>query len=428
MTSSRKNRGGEVESAVFRVESEGNIFWVVQEHSGKSASRFVCTCPQKYGCEHVGIVMAHMDRLVKQAGGGGSITGKPGTAESSRDSFSSLVPGPPVDPALKKKSEAIGDNPEELEPIVEKLKAFVSLVAGVKISQNRKELAGPIDDVIQSLEGIFATDMLKSVAGLRRSVLAEKPDPIAICIGIERVLGVIRILERRLNNESVNEKLQKTYLDRDWEIEETKQKEDVYLIEIARNSVLTPFEMRRSESFYMNTESGHLYIEEKYLRPGGGNPSVGPFPRLMHVNLMTVEPRLQPPCVNLMQYSVLPPPSEGELLKIKKLAGLTVDEAIRLYMKVVRIAGAPYPVFFTFAPLKTRIRGGRLIMWDSEGAMLGLAYCSAPYGCMAAREICESNQLHAICGMLVREGRYLAINPFSLLIEDSSGLNMIRIK
>ncbi len=203
--------------------------------------------------------------------------------------------------------------------------------------------------------------------------------------------------------------------------------EEARFVEIARNSVLVPFGLRRSESYYFCPTMGEFFIEEKYHPPGEGNPSVGPFPRNLSVSLMTLEPRLALPMVNLLQYAVLAPPEEGALASVKRAAFDTVEAVASAYHKVVNIVGSPYPVFVVFAPRKTFFHHNRLIMKDATGHLLPLAYGNFLHGCLATERLCVQHRLHAICGLLVREGRYLALSPLSLLVENRTGLKLIRI-
>jgi hypothetical protein len=424
-----------VDSAIFRVESDGRIYWVMEEKTMEGDSRLVCTCVQKYSCRHIEAVRKHLARY----GGAGSPAQEKKTPLMSehafRDSYPTLPPSArkgSIAPMLagmveRKKDKGLFGDPESLERAASALRNLVEGILSVKIEDGRESLRRITDEVLRSLEGIRATDLLKSVSALRRSVLEEKPDPVEVCTDIERVMGALHILESHRGRLPVDERLQTTYLGRAREIDEVEAREDVHLVEIARNSVLTPFKVRRSESYYFCTGTGELFIEEKYHLPGEGNPSVGPFPRSLRVNLMTIEPRLGLPAVSLLQYAVLPPPNEGDLLRIKTKAIGIVEAAVDLYKKVVGAAGSPYPVFVTFAPLKAQIHCDRLIMRDSDGDIIGLAYSSAPYGCLAAERICVRNHLHAVCGLLVREGKYMALSPLSLLIENGTGLKMMRI-
>ena len=436
MSSGKEHEPALVDSAIFRVESDGRIYWVVEEKTGEGEIRLTCTCVQKYSCRHVEAVRRHLARY-GVAAPAAEEKKTPGSAERmSSDFLPSIIPPPArrgsIVPLLagmverKRDSGLFGDD-ESLERAASALRKLLAGILSSKVEDNREILRGIADEAIRSLEGIQVTDLLKSVAALRRSVLEDRPDPVEVCVDIERVMGALRILESHRDRLPVDERLQTTYLGRSWEIDEIEAREEVHLIEIARNSVLTPFRVRRSESYYLCPGTGELFIEEKYHLPGEGNPSVGPFPRSLRVNLLTIEPRLGLPMVNLLQYAVLPPPNEGDLVRIKTMAVGSVEAAADLYGKVVAVVRSPYPVFVTFAPLRTQIHRDRLIMWDSDGDVIGLAYSSASYGCLAAEQICARNHLHAVCGLLVREGKHLAINPLSLLIENGGGLKMMRI-
>lgn len=436
MKAGKHTRGVVVDSAIFRIESGGKIFWVMEERVGEDNFRFMCTCRVKYNCEHIEAVKAHISRHVKPERGKNENGRNPGHENQSFDSLQSIPPpaaGPALAPRIsgtfkEKREKTFYGDPEKIAGTCESLKNTLKAILSGRIRNERDKLRRVTDELVKDFENIYVTDLLKSVADLRRAVLGETPDPIAVNIGIERVAGAINILEDFMNKLHVDDKLQTTYLGKVWEIGEIAQQEDVYLIEIARNTVLTPFGIRRSESYYTNRATGELFIEEKYHDPGGGNPSVGPFPRALHVNLMTIEPRLQPPAVNLLQYSVRPPPNEGDLLKIKTKAIDSVEAALNFYKQTVSVVRSPYPVFVTLAPLKTEFYNERLIMRDSEDDIIGLAYSSSPHGCLSVEKICSENHLHAICGLLVIESRYLAVNPLSLLIENGTGLKMMRIK
>jgi hypothetical protein len=425
--------GSTVDSAVFRVESGGAIFWVVEERVGDDRYRFTCSCPLKHQCDHVRAVMLHMER--SEGRGGAAEGGLPGASKPS-DSRPSLPPPsgrltrtPRLSGSTDDWAEAsLFDQPERTRRVADGLKSCLDRLLMEKVEGNREGIKAISDEIVRTVEGIQATDLLKSAADLRRALLEDTPDPVAVTIGIERLLGAIHVLQTHVDKLPLDERLQTTYLGRTWDTGDMDLVEDLLLMEIARNSVLTPFNVRRNESYYMNPSTGDLFVEERYQKPGGGNPSVGPFPKSLHVNLMTVEPRLQPPSLNLLQYSVRPPPGEGDLARIKSMALSTVESALSLYSHIVRVVRSPYPVFVTFSPLRTQMVDDRLIMWDTEGDALGLAYSSSPYGCLSVEAVCANNHLHAVAGLLVMEGRCLAINPLSLLVENGGGLRLERIK
>jgi hypothetical protein len=423
-----------VDSAVFRVESGGKIFWVVEERTGGDDYRFTCSCPLKHQCDHVRAVMSHMERSARR-GGEGAEGGTPSPSGPS-DSRPSLPPttGRLTRPPRLSGSQAawgeasLFDQPERTRRVADGLRACLDRLLVENVAGNREGMKDISDEIVRVVEGIQATDLLKSTAALRRAILEDTPDPVAVSIGFERVTGAIQILQSHVNKLPLDERLQTTYLGRTWDTGELDLVEDLHLMEIARNSVLTPFNVRRNESYYMNPFTGDLFVEERYQKPGGGNPSVGPFPKSLHVNLMTVEPRLQPPSLNLLQYSVRPSPGEGDLARIKTMALSTVESALGIYSHIVEVVRSPYPVFVTFQPLRTQMVDDRLIMWDTEGDALGLAYASSPYGCLSVEAVCANNHLHAMAGLLVREGKCLAINPLALLVENGGGLRLERIK
>jgi len=420
-----------VDASIFRVEEGGAVFWVVED-STAGAPRLVCSCPQRLGCAHVEAVTRHLGRLA-EAGGHPPLAvparaGRAGPSDS-RPSIPPAAQRSTLAPRmLADRGEILFGDAETTRRLCTSLRRALDEILTGSIGRNCEAMRRIADELVRTHRFVRATDLLKSVADLRRAILEDAPDPVSVCIGIERVLGAIAVMRSHLDGLPIDPRLQTTYLGREWEPSETDHVEDAFLLEIARNSVPTPFGIRRSESYYMAPGTGAIFVEEKYHPPGGGNPSVGPFPKALHVNLMTIEPRLQPPSIELLQYSVRPPPHEGELLKIKTMALAEVEVALAFYKQVVEAVRSPYPVFVAFRPTTTRLVDGRLVMADSDGDLLGLAYGTAPHGCLAVEALCAQNQLHAICGFLVMEERVLALSPLSLLIENGGGLTMTRIK
>jgi len=320
------------------------------------------------------------------------------------------------------------DDPASLARVTRAMRRAATSLAVRGAGADAAEPRAAVEEAIVELAGLVMTDALKAVADLRRCLADGAPSPAAFATAFQRFLGVLGVLETHAAGGKVDERLHATYLGRRWGMHETGQKEDVRLVELARTSFRTPPDMRISESFYMNAATGHLFVEEHYHLPGEGGFSVGPFPRMLAVNLMTVEPRVHPGAVTLMQYAVAGPPTESDLLQVKKMALDSVGGAVKLYRRVVKTARCPYPVFAVVAPVATSTAGGNVTMQDAEGAAIPLAREASPADCHAAAQICGAGRLHAACGHLVLEEGRLALVPLSLLVEEDASLRLARIR
>lgn len=416
----------QIETAVFRVKSGDEKFWVIVEIQSKGSMSFVCSCGLKDLCDHIKVVKNFLSQF--KFGSQKSFTndifstsdnGSDNLREISLSSVSNVSLSTPE----SKSEEKISSEIKRVHDAVENFLNSILNPDGL----DKETVMKSAELISKDLKGFYATDLLKSVSSLRRAVLKDTWDSIEICVSIERVEGALKILKRYINGEFVQPNLLTSFVGRRKKVDDLPAIQEIRLIEVARNSVLTPFGIRRSESFYLSPSDGEIFMEEKYHPVAEGNPSIGPFPRNLWVNLMAVEDGPWLKFVRILQYSVLKPLSDADFARIKTFALPSVEECIKLYKSTVEKAGSPYPVFIIFAPIKVSFSEGKLIMQDHEENVLGLAYLSSPDNSSAVEKICRTKKLHAISGMLIREGRFIVLSPMSVLIEDESGLKIIRI-
>lgn len=414
----------QVTEVVFRVEEKGKVYYVIEEKTSEGI-RFNCTCPTKYNCKHIMTVKEYIIDYKKY---------QPSfkienfsKAKLSTGSSTSKETKTPI-PIKAIKEIDLTSNTETLDAIINLTQEVVSDVLSGTIEKSREKLKSRIEQLTSILSNVCATDLLKSIADLRRSILAERIEPDTICNALERTEGALRILKKFRKAEEIDERLKTTYLGKTTEFFEAEKKEDFFLIELARSSVRTPFNKRRTESYYMEQSTGQLFVEEQYQRPGVSNLKIGPFPRILHVNLAIVIPRPQPQGIKLLQYSIHTPPKETHFLRVRNMAIRTLATARQTYKKTVNLVKTPYPVFVAFAPASTELKDkAPLIMHDGEGESIGLAYTSSRYTCASMENICADAKLHVVCGFILREGPSLAINPISCIVEKPDGFHLIRL-
>jgi hypothetical protein len=143
---------------------------------------------------------------------------------------------------------------------------------------------------------------------------------------------------------------------------------------------------------------------------------------------MMIMPGIPPVPVRLMQYVILPPPGENDLLKLKKASLSSVQEAHDVLRATIRLVQAPYPAFVSFAPARVHASQGRAALADAEGLILRLAHRVDPYACESLALMVGSSLIHCVLGMLVWTGREVALNPLSVLVEHPRGLSLVRLR
>lgn len=427
-----ENDGGVV-GAVFHVDADGERWMVYEGRTAAGGTELACTCPARRGCEHVAAVLIHMARRIPAAPTAGSAEEPaPVTERESWPSDSAISASfthlPAAMQAEKDVTSLEGDAPR-----VRRIRTVISSIIRSLVmlgpEDGRETLRGLVGDLEKELGGVAAPDLVRPSSELRTLVMRGSADPGQAAMLMERLRGVLAVLGAAAEGDEPGRKLEASFLGRRWAFEEARRAEDVLLLEVARNTVLTPFGLRRNKAYYLDLLSGQMHVEQSHEQPGDArNPSVGPFPRRVHAGLMMVTPGIPPAPIRLLQYVILPPPGEAELLKLKKASLSSAAEAFDVLKRAVKTVQAPYPAFVSFSPARVLASGGLAALADGEGSILRLAYRVDEHACRSLALMATTNRIHCVAGMLLWTGHEVALNPLSVLLEHARGLSLVRLR
>jgi len=307
--------------------------------------------------------------------------------------------------------------------------SIIQALVTLGLRAGSETLRGLVTELEKELDGVAAPDLARPASELRTLVLRGTADPGQAAMLMERLRGVLGVLGAVAEGRKPGRKLETSFLGRRWAFEEARRAEDVLLLEVARNTTLTPFGLRRNRAYYLDLLSGQMHVEQSHEQPGDArNPSVGPFPRRVHAGLMMITPGIAPAPVRLLQYVILPPPGEADLLKLKTASVSSAAEAFDVLRQAVKTVQAPYPAFVSFSPARVLASGGLAALADGEGAILRLAYRVDEYACRSLALMAATRRIHCVAGMLLWTGHEVALYPLSVLLEHARGLSLVRLR
>ncbi len=417
-----------VKASVFHVETAGERYMVYETFSSGGQPELLCTCPQVRGCEHAAAVIAHMARLVAQSQQGPELADAERVSWTTGDGLGGFSVSMPPQPPSSLPAAALAQDRDLVRKVAGTLERILCVIADVGIARGRGQLTALCEELRTCLLGVSGMDAARACAELRDLVLAEAPDPGRAAVVLERVRGVIEVARAFLDR-GAPIALEASYLGRTFSFDESERLEDMTLVEMARSSTLTPFGLRRNRAYYLDTYTGRTFVE--HTSEGTDEvsvPTVGPFPRRIHAGLMIVTPGLGPSPVRLLQYVIMPPPGENELLKIKKSALTTVAQLRAALRQTTAAALAPCPSFVAFAPARVLRVGNQAVVADADGGRLSLAYRSRPPVCDALASMAGTMRIHCVTGHVVWTGYEVALDPLSVLLENGSGLGLLRLR
>lgn len=424
---------GAVRSAVFHVETSTERCIVYEKRDDSGGAELACTCPKHSGCEHVAAVMVHLARFSGTRGGAepplAPSADKGRVSWTSDDGLSATLGPAATASAQVSAAQTLYDDEKRASHLRETLRAILQALDAEGLQDGHVTLVEHVTTLEKLLDGVLATDVVRPCAELRDVILNTDDDPGRLAMVLERIHGVLGVLGDFLDGADPGQELQSSYLGRSWTFDEAQRQEDVTLLEMARSTARTPFGLRRSRAFYMDLDSGGVFVEHSHEGLDETSvPSVGPFPRCIQAGLMMIMPGIPPAPIRLLQYVILPAPGEPDLLKLKKHSLDTVSEAQDTLREAVSMARAPYPAFVAFGPAHVRVRGDRADLVDGEGAMLALAHRIDPPACEALALISRRTRIHCVMGLMVWTGHEIALNPLSLLLENAQGLSLLRLR
>jgi hypothetical protein len=305
---------------------------------------------------------------------------------------------------------------------------------GVAVGSERTD--AELEDLVRFLHGVDAYGLHRSLADLRREMATALPSPDRLLRAVEALEAACRVLERPAEGMATAPGVYELLVGRDAALGELEVREDLALLEVARNSARTPFGYRRDERFLVDLATGARYLElvpepidaDLPVLPNRYAGSVGPFPRLIRADLAAIEAGPSPQRLRLMQYRVELGP---QLEDLRRLAAAATREVPALYAEFAALSdalGVPWPCFAIFAPARVVFRDGEASLVDATDAVLPFARAVAPETCAAADRFLGRGKVELVVGHLLLLRRTLALSPLALLCDSPRGERIFRLR
>lgn len=403
-----------VGSVMIRVGGAEDGALVTLDRVGDDV-RAACTCGRP-GCSHAAAALALLGGAAPRP------TGLPPVP----------APRPTSIPAA---ARVCGERPDDAT-IAERLRRLLDVLVedGAAVGSERTDAA--LDDLVHFLYATDTYGLHRVLADLRREIGTARPSPDRLLRAVEMLEATCQVLERRAAGRPVEPGVYELLVGRDRPLAELQTREDLTLLEVARNSARTPFGYRRAERFLVDLATGAHYAElvavpieaDFPAGPARYAGSVGPFPRRVRVELAAVEPGPSPQRIRLLQYHLEPEPRPEDL---RRLASTAARDVTALYAEFDALAeriGVAHPCFVLFAPARVVFLDGEATLVDAEDRVLPLARAVAPDTCAAADRFLARGRVELVVGHLLLLRRTLALSPLSLLTDSPRGERLLRLR
>jgi hypothetical protein len=401
-----------VSSVVVRVGDGADGALVSLERTA-DGMRVACSCGRR--------PCVHLARAV-------DVFGRPAVSAATTVSLPPPAPTPvPAGPHRTRPSDA---------EMGGRLRALLDVLVddGAAVGSERTDAA--LEELVRFLHGVDAYGLHRSLADLRRELATADPSPDRLLRATDVLEATCQVLERRAAGAAIDETVYDVLVGRDRPLDACEVRDELTLLEVARNSARTPFGYRRAERFLVDLATGARYAElvPVPLSPEfAGGPdryggSVGPFPRVIRADLAAIEPGPSPRRLRLLQYHV---DVDVRPEHLRRLAAAAATDAAASYAEFAALSGAlgvAYPCFVIFAPARVVFREGEATLVDAADRVLPLARTVAPDTCAAADRFMVRGRVEAVVGHLLLLRRTLALSPLSLLIDSPRGERLLRLR
>lgn len=391
-------------SVTVRFETEGRSVAVVVEAEGRGL-RSACTCGEA-DCAHVAAALATL-------AGECSVTGAEAPPEAlATVQAESPREEPPPASASRPSLGAVADSVDQL----------VRAVCADGLDQRSPARDEALERLLPLLADRDLPDLRRATATLRRELAAESRDVTTAATALIQLGGISEALRKAAGGrEGLASRLS---LPRD-----ADRREEVRLLEVARDSQRTPFGDRRDVSYFIDVGRGELLREHAASKPGQApRMSEGPFPKLLVGNLVAVEPGLSPRRVRLLQYTTGGFPTSADLERIRTSAALRVADLYQAYRRSLDGKDPTHDPVVLFSPDAILASSRGVVLSDESGALLPLARGSAPELCEAVDLLARRGRIATVVGPLVLGPRFLSILPLSVLVDRGGSLSLSQLR
>ncbi len=384
-------------SIVARFDDGQQGQTVVWEFDG-STNRIACTCGTNF-CEHGAAL------LVALAGG------ELPAAEVELVSDGGTPSAPP--------SEARTVTDREIVAAAQRLMGHA---CGHGLATESTERDDALREILALLQDKDLPDLRRAVALFRRVITSAKPDSTR---AVTALVHIKNSSDRLLQGDDLPAAARPRGTSRRGE----RRREELRLLEIARNTQRTPFGERRDISYFLDLDERTL-LRELATAPPGAAPkmSEGPFPKLLLGNLVTIEEGPEPQRVHLLQYASAGYATDDDLEHLHVAADTDVSAVYKRFSKECE-NGTDGPDSLTlFAPDRVIRTSTGVVFADPSGALLPLARSIAPSWCGTVDLISHQGTILVVTGPMVFRSQILTLLPLSVLLDIGGRKSLRRIK
>jgi hypothetical protein len=366
-------------STTLRLEEGGQAFTVVWEFDGLN-SRVACTCG-KSGCEHGTALLLAL--------AGGTDLGLEAMSEDEAE-----APNRPSPHSITE------------EELAESTMQLVRQTCALGLGRIALARDAALDRLLDLLRDQDQPDLKRAVALLRRVITSPAPSPSRAVTALLQLSS----LASRLRECSGCSSGGASGL--------TKRREEVRLLEVARDTQRTPFGERRDISYFLDLDDHMLLREVTSCKPGSpSGMSEGPFPKMLIGNLVAVEAGPPPPRLRLLQYASAGYPADSDLDHLMVSSQSSVEAIYREYGRVSESEQRALDELVIFAPDRAIPTSTGVVLADESMALLPLARAVAPSLCGSVDLLERQGAILAVIGPLVLAADLLTLLPLSVLIE-----------
>jgi len=380
------------------VQDAGRSVTVACQHDGEGL-RTACTCGER-DCPHVAAVLATIG----------------GVEAPVAD-----VPAPTEDPAAEESTSEARGTPEIRPPnpaeLAAKVDALVRQVCAHGLEGDSVERDEALDKILPLLRDRDLPDLRRSVAALRRQLTAAVPDPATASTALMRLARVAEALRRPGSRGGLRARRGLP--------EGAERREDLRLLEVARDTQRTPYGDRRDVTYFVEPHGGELFREIAASKPGQPpRMSEGPFPKLLVGNLVAIEPGFPPRRIRMLQYISNGLATSANLERIRENAEASVPALYSTYRDALESHDATLDPVVLFAPKEAVPSPRGVVLSDDGGRLLPLARSVAPALCEAVDDLSLTGRIVTVTGPLILGPSFLCILPLSILLESNGELSL----
>ena len=403
------------------VRDEGETHSVLCELN-EDAVRASCTCAVD-GCPHVAAVLEALSSASTPPHERPSAAAGPSAEHAADTDEAEPSPRPPAedDPESKARPPSAKEPAADPQQLAVAITALTRECCRLGLEEPSEERDRALERVLELLRDRDMPDARRAVATLRRELGSAAPDAAVAGTALIRLTRVGEALRRK--GPSAEK--------RAWAglPEGAERREEVRLLEVARDSQRTPYGDRRDVSYFIDLEGGQLFREHAASKPGHApRMSEGPFPKRLIGNLVAIESGYPPRRIRMLQYTSAGLAGRQDLERIRSAALTEVDSLYEAHGRALASHDSTLAPVVIFAPRKAMPSPRGVVLADRAGRLLPLARLASPAACDAVDRLGRHARLAAVVGTLVLGPKFLSILPLSVLVDAEGSVSLRQLR